>query len=443
MVSEHKFTPVSDIPKIVAASRATFLTHRTQSLEFRKEQLRALYLLVSENSADLTGAIRADLNRPSDFEIPTCLRVIKSFIENLESLVEPQKATGLIGTDKSFVRLSPLGTVLIIGAWNFPIMLVIEPLAGAIAAGNTAIVKPSEVSVTSDTLLTRLLRKYMDPSVVAVVNGGAEETTVLLKERFDHIFYTGGVAVAKIVMQAAAKNLTPVTLELGGKCPAIVTDKTDLAKAAQKIAGWKALNCGQVCLSVDYVLCPRHLQDELIKNLIGTWQHMYGKDAKQSDVYPRIITKRQLERLEKVLSVAKKENKVVYGGESDLSNRYMAPTILTDVKLEDTIMEEEIFGPLLPIIDCEDIQGAVDVVNKGEHPLALYLFSDDPVHVEKVLSETRSGGVIVNDIATHFSNHSLPFGGVGHSGIGNYHGKYSVETFSHKRAVMVRSQAHL
>jgi len=262
-------------------------------------------------------------------------------------------------------------------------MLVIEPLAGAIAAGNTAVVKPSEVSAHSDAILTRLLRKYMDPTVVSVVNGGAEETTVLLKERFDHIFYTGSTVVGKIIMQAAAKHLTPVTLELGGKCPAIVTDKTDIAKAAQRIAGWKAINCGQVCLTVDYVLCPRHLQEDLIKNLVGTWQHLYGQDAKQSETYPRIISKRQLERLEKVLSVARKENKVVYGGESDLSIRYMAPTIITDVKPGDAIMEEEIFGPLLPIIVYDDLQSAIDIINKGEYPLGLYLFTDDAAQVEK------------------------------------------------------------
>ncbi|KAG0042461.1 Aldehyde dehydrogenase, dimeric NADP-preferring, partial [Gryganskiella cystojenkinii] len=277
------FTPVSAIPKIVAESRASFLTHRTQSLEFRKEQLRALQALVNENADELTAAIQKDLNRPSDFEIPTCKAACKLFLENLDSLVENQKARGLHESDDCYVRLSPLGSVLIIGPWNFPIMLVVEPLAGAIAAGNTVVVKPSEVAAHSGALLSQLLVKYMDPRVVAVVNGGAEETTALLKERFDHIFYTGGTAVGKIVMQAAAKNLTPVTLELGGKCPAIVTHKTDLVKAGQKIAGWKAMNCGQVCLSVDYILCPRDLQQDLIKVIVGTWQHMFGEDSKQSD----------------------------------------------------------------------------------------------------------------------------------------------------------------
>ncbi|KAF9990702.1 aldehyde dehydrogenase 3, member A2 [Mortierella antarctica] len=438
-----EYTPVQAIPKIVANSRASFLTHRTQALEFRKEQLRALQRMVSENSEELINAIYSDLKRSSDFEIPTCIKVCQEFIDHLETLTQNQKAAALAENDDCYVRLSPLGSVLIIGAWNFPIMLVLEPLAGAIAAGNTCVIKPSEVSQTSATVLTRLLQQYMDPQVVAVINGGAEETTALLKERFDHIFYTGGTEVGRIVMMAAAKNLTPVTLELGGKCPVIVSAKSDLAKAAQTIAGWKAMNCGQICLTVDYVLCPKHLQEELIKNVIGTWQHLYGANPKEAKNYAKVVSKRQHERLVKVLKAVEGENKIVYGGKYDVDHLYIEPTIVTNVSLNDEIMKHEIFGPILPIVACEDLDEAIRIINTQEHALNMNIFTNDKAEVERVLRETRSGAVNVNDVAAHFGHHALPFGGVGHSGTGNYHGKYSIDTFSHKRAVMVRNMAHL
>ncbi|KAK3835454.1 MAG: aldehyde dehydrogenase, dimeric NADP-preferring [Linnemannia gamsii] len=437
-----EYTPVHSIPKIVADARANFLTHRTQSLEFRKQQLRALLRLLEENAEALKGSILADLNRAADFEIPTCIQATKDFIDNLEKYTQNQKGTNVAEKDESYVRLSPLGTVLVIGAWNFPIMLNLEPLAGALAAGNTVIIKPSENSEHSARLLTQLVEKYMDPSVVSVVNGGVEETTVLLQHRFDHIIYTGSTQVGRIVMQAAAKHLTPVTLELGGKCPAIIGSSADIGKAAQKIAGWKTGNCGQICLSVDYVLCPKHLQEPLIKAIIGTWQHLFGQNIKDNKSYPKIINKRQHARLEGLLKAVKAENKVVFGGNSDAENLYIEPTIVTGVSLKDTIMQDEIFGPILPIITSGSLAESINIINGGEHPLGLYLFSEDKDEVEEVLTKTRSGAAIVNDVASHFLNHSLPFGGVGNSGIGRYHGKYSIEAFSHQRAVMVRS-SHL
>ncbi|KAG0346272.1 aldehyde dehydrogenase 3, member A2 [Podila humilis] len=438
-----EYTPVSAIPKIVASMRASFLTHRTQSLEFRKEQLRALLRAVVENEDAMFAAIRADLNRQKDNEVDVIKSSLKNFIDNLETLVKTSYFPGFHEKDECSVRMTPLGTVLVIGAWNYPMMLNLDPVAGAIAAGNVVILKPSEVSTHSAALLTQIVQKYMDPSVIQVVNGGVDETTVLLKERFDHIFYTGGTQVGRIVMMAAAKNLTPVTLELGGKCPAIITENTNIAKAAQKIAGVKTTNCGQICLTVDYVLCPTHLRESLIQAIIATWKHMYGEDAATCATYPKIISTRQAERLEKLLSAVKGQNTVVHGGRSDVQKRFIEPTIVTGVTLKDEIMQDEIFGPILPIIDCDNLQGAIDIVNQNEHPLALYIFSDNKDEIEKVLRETRSGGVTVNECATHFYNDNLPFGGVGHSGIGNYHGKYSLDTFSHKRAVMIRSQAHL
>ncbi|KAF9428464.1 aldehyde dehydrogenase 3, member A2 [Podila epigama] len=437
------YTPVSEIPKIVAGMRQSFLTHRTQSLEYRKNQLRALLQGVVENEDAMVAAIQADLNRAKDTEIPVIKGTIQGFINNLEALTQPSIVPGLHEKDDCSVRLSPLGTVLVIGAWNFPMMLNLDPVAGAIAAGNVVILKPSEVSVNSARVLTDLIQKYMDPNVIKVVNGGVDETPALLRERFDHIFYTGGTQVGRIVMQAAAKHLTPVTLELGGKCPVIVTESTDLVKAARTIAGAKTSNCGQICLTVDYVLCPKHLREPLIQAVIATWQHLFTSDASSSSNYPKIINVRQAERLDKLLTIAKEQNKVAYGGHTDVAKRYIEPTIVADVRLEDEIMRDEIFGPILPIIDCDSVQQAVDIINTKEHPLVLYMFTNNKDDVEKVLRETRSGGVVVNGIGAHFYNHNLPFGGVGNSGIGNYHGKYSIDTFSHKRAVMVRNQAHL
>ncbi|KAF9344514.1 Aldehyde dehydrogenase, dimeric NADP-preferring [Mortierella sp. AD094] len=433
-----EYTPTSSIPKarkqlksfhskykgcqepIVSNARASFLTHRTQSLEFRKEQLRALQRMMSENQDEVVKAIKADLNRSKDFEVPSIIATCEDFINNLESLTENRKVEGQKESDDCYIRLSPLGVVLIISAWNLPFGLILEPLAGAIAAGNVAVIKPSECSENSARVMTHLFNKYLDPSVVSVVNGGVEETTILLQQRFDHILYTGNSEVAKIIMAAAAKHLTPVTLELGGKCPLIITERADLADAAKKIAFWKTLFCGQVCITVDYILCPKHLQDELIQNVIGVWKHLFGEDIKASEGYPKIINKRQHERLEKLLEKVKSQNTIVFGGRTDVEKLFVEPTIVTNVSPDDEIMKNEIFGPILPIITCETIDSALEIIGRHELPLGVYLFSD-----KKELADRHN---------------NLPFGGVGHSGMGNYHGKFSIDTFSHKRAVLIRTQ---
>ncbi|KAG0304966.1 aldehyde dehydrogenase 3, member A2, partial [Dissophora globulifera] len=418
-----QYTSPSAIPKIVADLRISFRTHRTQSLEFRKEQLRALQRGLEEFDNEFEVAIKADLNRSSKLDVSMVARVIQATLDKLDELAADRAASGLNESDKSFVRLSPLGTVLIIGAWNFPILLTLDPLVGAIAAGNTCVLKPSEVSEHSAAALTRMLVKFMDPTVVQVINGGVEETTVLLKERFDHIFYTGNTPVGKIVMEAASKHLTPVTLELGGKCPALITEHTDIALAAQRIAYWKTANAGQVCISVDYVLCPKHLQDDLIKNVIGAWGVLFGNDFRASDMYPRIVSTRQFDRISKLMKAAEEQNKIVFGGKSEAGNLYIEPTIVTDVSEQDDLMQSELFAPILPIITYETFDDALDIINRQEHALSVNIFSDNQDQVDR--------------------DESLPFGGVGHSGMGNYHGKYSIETFSHQRAVMIRDQAHL
>lgn len=442
-------TPIGDIPKIVAALRESFMTHHTQSLENRKIHLRALEKCLTENQDEIVAAIYKDLHRPKDFEVALSIKACKNFIDNLETMTQSQKGSSVNPTDDCYVRYSPLGTVLIIGTWNFPTSLLLIPLAGAIAAGNTVIIKPSEVAPACAEVVTRLISQHMDPSIVRVVHGGVEETKALLEERFDHILYTGNTTVARSIMTAAAKHLTPVTLELGGKCPAIITDNLsseELKTAAGRIAYFKTMNAGQVCISVDYILCPKSRQEELIQYLVGTWKAVFGEDLRVSENYPRIINKRQFDRLERLLNSVKKkdsQNKIVYGGRLDANDLFIEPTIVTGVSLEDELMESEIFGPILPIITCESLDEAIKIVNSQESPLNMNLFTNRKEDTERFLRETRSGAVNVNEVSAHYSNHSLPFGGVGNSGIGNYHGRFSIETFSHKRAIIVRGQSHL
>ncbi|KAF9166120.1 aldehyde dehydrogenase 3, member A2 [Actinomortierella ambigua] len=438
-----EYTPVEAIPKIVDDSRKTFQSHRTQSLKVRKEQIAALERLVVENEDAINNAIHADLGRRSTFEFGTLIEAIRALKNHdMDFQTKDQHEKGEKEADKAFVRLSPKGNVLIIGAWNFPFLLTLEPLAGAIAAGNTAIIKPSELAVHSMRLMMQLVPKYMDKSIVQIVTGGAKETGALLQERFDHIFYTGGTEVGRIVMQAAAKHLTPVTLELGGKCPVIIAKDADLQKAAMAIAGWKSTNSGQICLAPDYLLCPKELQPALIQQMIGVWHHLYGENPTDHDDYAHVINQRHFERLVTLMEMTKKESKMVHGGRTNPARLTIEPTVFTGVKLTDTIMKDEIFGPLLPIIDCESMDDAIKIINTTEYPLSLFMYTEDDANVQRVLNETRSGGVSVNDIAANFTNAALPFGGCGNSGMGAYHGRYSIETFSHRRAVVVR-KSHL
>ncbi|KAF9204117.1 aldehyde dehydrogenase 3, member A2 [Haplosporangium sp. Z 27] len=413
-----EYTPTNQIAPIVDSVRKSFKTHKTQSLEYRKEQLRELLRLINKFTPQFTEAVKLDLNRPVDFELAGIVGACENYINNLESLTADRKAASEKDSDDCYVRLSPLGTFLIIGTWNIPIASILEPLAGAIAAGNVAVVKPSESSENSNRVLAQFFSEF-NPNVARAVIGGIEESTILLQERFDHIFYTGNTEVAKIIMAAASKHLTPVTLELGGKCPVIITEHGDITDAANKIAFWKLVICGQACVTADYVLCPKHLQEELIQKVIGVWKHLHGENIIDSKEYPTIINKRQHQRLQNLLQKAKTQNKIVFGGRADEEKLIVEPTIVTDVSPDDDIMKQEIFGPILPIITSETFDGSLEIVNRFELPLSLYLFSKNKEEIDQ------------------YSN--LPFGGVGHSGMGNYHGKFSIDTFSHHRAVLVRN----
>jgi aldehyde dehydrogenase (NAD+) len=326
---------------------------------------------------------------------------------------------------------------LIIAPWNYPLQLSLGPLVGALAAGNCAVLKPSELAPATARLLAERLPGYLDPACVRVVEGEVAETTALLAERFDHIFYTGNGAVGRIVLEAAAKHLTPVTLELGGKSPCYVDASADLAVAARRIAWGKFFNAGQTCIAPDYVLAHAAIRDRLLDLLRATLRDFYGDDPRTSPDYARIVNARHHRRLSALLGAGT----VVVGGESDEAQRYLAPTVLADVPPDAPVMREEIFGPILPVLAVADADAAIAFVNARPKPLALYLFAADRAVEERVLARTSSGGATVNHVMLHFLVPELGFGGVGPSGMGAYHGRASFEVFSHRKGVLRQSTA--
>ncbi|NXQ95815.1 AL3A2 dehydrogenase, partial [Sagittarius serpentarius] len=426
--------------QVVGRARAAFNSGRCRSLEFRMQQLKALERMVQEKEKEILAAIQADLHKSwlnaYSHEILTVLGELALAMDKLPSWAAPQpvKRNLLTMRDEAYICLEPLGVVLIIGAWNYPFVLVMQPLIGAIAAGNAVVVKPSEISENTAQLVADLLPQYIDQELYPVVTGGVPETTELLTQRFDHILYTGSSTVGKIVMAAAAKHLTPVTLELGGKTPCYIDKDCDLAVACRRITWGKYMNCGQTCIAPDYVLCDPSIQSKVVENIKATLQEFYGEDAKSSPDYERIVNKHHFKRILGLLE----GQKVAHGGEADEASCFIAPTILTDVAPESKVMEEEIFGPVLPILTVKSVDEAIEFINRREKPLALYVFSKNKKLIKRVISETSSGGVTGNDVIMHFFLSTLPFGGVGNSGMGAYHGKHSFETFSHRRACLIK-----
>ncbi|XP_054994471.1 aldehyde dehydrogenase family 3 member A2 isoform X2 [Sorex araneus] len=421
--------------------RDAFRSGRSRPLKFRLQQLEALRRMVQEREKDILAAICADLGKSElnaySHEVITILGEIDLVLEKLPEWVtpEPAKKNLLTMMDEAYVQPEPLGVVLIIGAWNYPIVLTIQPLIGAIAAGNAAIIKPSELSENTAKVLDKLLPQYLDQDLYVVINGGVPETTELLKQRFDHILYTGNTAVGKIVMEAAAKYLTPVTLELGGKSPCYIDRDCDLDVACRRIAWGKYMNCGQTCIAPDYVLCEPSLQSQVVQKIKETVKEFYGENIKESPDYERIINLRHFKRIQSLLE----GQKIAFGGEMDEATRYIAPIILTDVNPETKVMQEEIFGPILPIVPIKNVDEAINFINDREKPLAFYVFSRNNKLIKRMINETSSGGVTANDVIMHFTLNSLPFGGVGSSGMGAYHGKHSFDTFSHLRPCLLKS----
>ncbi|BAY63816.1 aldehyde dehydrogenase [Calothrix brevissima NIES-22] len=428
------------INDIIRKQREFFQTGKTKDVAFRIEQLKILKQAVLENEQAIIQALKADLNKPEFEAYATEILVYKEIdyaIKHIKTWTKPQKAA----VPLEFLQYSakiypdPLGVVLIIGPWNYPFNLMIGPLVGAIAAGNCTILKPSELAPHTSSLLAGIIAKYFDPAYIALIEGGVETSQNLLAEKFDYIFFTGGTNVGRIVMEAAAKHLTPVTLELGGKSPCIVDTEINLEHTIKRIIWGKFVNAGQTCIAPDYILVDKKIKTNLVDGLKKTIKEFYGDNPETSPDYARIISAKHFDRLVNLLN----NGEVIIGGETNPAERYIAPTLLENVSLDNAIMQEEIFGPILPIIEYDDIKEAIALINSRPKPLALYLFSQNKNLQQRILQETTSGGVCLNDTIMQYGVSSLPFGGVGDSGIGSYHGKASFDTFSHRKSVLQNS----
>ncbi|MBF2003791.1 MAG: aldehyde dehydrogenase [Synechococcales cyanobacterium M58_A2018_015] len=427
------------IGAIVRRQRAFFNSGQTKSLEFRLTQLKALRQAVIDHQAAVLQALRADFNKPELEAFLTEIGVTKEIdyaIKHLRRWMQPQRAAVPLEQRPAKARIypEPLGVVLIIGPWNYPFQLMIAPLVAAIAAGNCALLKPSEVAPHTSRVVAELVQKTFAPEYIATVEGGVEVSQAVLEEKFDHIFFTGGTAIGKIVMAAAAKHLTPVTLELGGKSPCIVDADVQIEYTAKRIAWGKFLNAGQTCIAPDYLLVDRRIKSDLLQALKTAVQEFYGDDPAQSPDYARLVNSKHYTRVAHLIQ----DGTIVIGGETNPDERYIAPTILTDVSPDAPVMQEEIFGPVLPVLEYDTLDDAIAFVNARPKPLALYLFSRNRAIQERVLQETSSGGVCINDTIMQIAPSSLPFGGVGDSGIGSYHGKAGFDTFSHYKSVLVK-----
>ena len=441
-VAEMRTAP-GNIPAFVHTLRKTFASGRTKPRAWRDGQLARLDALFAEKGDELLAALEADLGK-SPFEgwlseLAFLRKEIAHTRRHLGRWMRPEKVPTPLAYQpgKSMVVREPLGVVLIIAPWNYPLQLAIGPLVAAIAAGNCALVKPSEVAPHTSAAIARFLPMYLDPLAVAVVEGGVVETSALLAERFDHIFYTGNGAVSRIVMAAAVKHLTPVTLELGGKSPTIVDASADLEVTARRIVWGKFFNAGQTCVAPDYVLVDRRVEERLLAALVKTVRDFFGEDPKTTKDYSRIVNIKHHRRLVAYLG----DGELVCGGEADEKERYIAPTILRNVKPSAAIMADEIFGPILPVIGVGSVDEAIAFVNGRPKPLALYVFTGDKQVADAVLGQTSSGGACVNDVVIHLAIPELPFGGVGESGMGAYHGKTGFETFTHRKAVLAKVTA--
>jgi aldehyde dehydrogenase (NAD+) len=429
------------IPKMVAASRDAFNKGALRTVAQRKAAIRKVVTMVKECESKFVAATMADMSKPSFETKVTELAMVNheafNALDNLEAWTGPQKVDveGIQHLDTQYVRRDPLGVVLIIGAWNYPLQLTLVGMIGAIAGGNTVVLKPSELSPETAKVLAESIPKYLPAEVVCVVEGAVEETTALLEQRFDHILYTGGSRVAKIIMAAAAKNLTPVTLELGGKSPCIVDSGVDVATVARRVMWGRLVNCGQTCIAPDYILVKPSMKAQLVAELAKAREAFMGSDPQASKDYGRIINDMHFDRLVGLM----KGGKVVVGGEHDKKSRFIAPTVLDDVDLSSPLMTDEIFGPLLPLVPYNTVDEAIAFINQRDKPLALYVFSNDKNVVNKVESMTSSGAFTVNDCLMHALVAGLPFGGVGNSGMGAYHGKHTFTTFTHPKAVLKKA----
>ncbi|WP_030022482.1 aldehyde dehydrogenase family protein [Streptomyces monomycini] len=428
---------------VVARLRATFRTGRTAPLEWRTDQLRRLRALLTEHGKDLAAALYEDLGKGETeayrTEIDFTLREIDHTLDHLAEWLRPEAAPvppHLSGAE-AWTVYDPLGVVLVIAPWNYPLQLLLAPMVGALASGNCVVAKPSEMAPATSAAVARLLPRFLDADAVAVVEGAVPETTALLEQHFDHIFYTGNGTVGRIVMRAAAEHLTPVTLELGGKSPAFVDRDTDTDAVAARLVAGKFLNAGQTCVAPDYVLTDPETAARLEPALARAVTALYGDDPAAAPNYSRIVNERHFDRLTGLLG----SGRTVTGGTYDRDRKYIAPTVLGGVAPDAPVMREEIFGPILPVVEVADLDAAIGFVNDRDKPLALYAFTESAETRRRLTGETSSGGLGFGLPVAHLTVSDLPFGGVGESGMGRYHGRYSIETFSHRKAVLSKPLA--
>ncbi|XP_071454782.1 aldehyde dehydrogenase, dimeric NADP-preferring isoform X1 [Hetaerina americana] len=428
--------------EVVQTARRAFASGRTKSVDFRIHQLKKLLQFYKEHTNDMIDALAKDLRKSKQesmvLEIDYLINDLLATIDSVKEWAKPDKPSKQFVNilDEVILLKEPYGVVLVIGAWNYPFQLCLVPVAGAIAAGNCVILKPSEVSSASAKLMADLLPRYLDQECYQVVTGGVPETTELLKNRFDYVFYTGSTAVGKIVRAAANEHLTPVTLELGGKSPVYLDSTVDMDKAVRRIMWGKTVNAGQTCIAPDYLLCTKAVGDEFVEKTKVILKEWYGENTKESPDFCRIISERHYQRLTRLM---KESGKIAVGGTSDASDLFIEPTILQDVSPSDPIMLEEIFGPILPIVNVNNAYEAIQFINAREKPLAMYIFTESTATRDQLMTNVSCGGICCNDVVMHFGVDSLPFGGVGQSGMGAYHGIHSFNTFSHMKGCLVKN----
>jgi aldehyde dehydrogenase (NAD+) len=435
---ETVHTPTVDVPATVRRLRETFASGRTRSIDWRKQQLRALERLMLENEPAVAAALEQDLGRKpfeawlADIastagEAKDAAKNVRKWMRRRYRLLEMSQLPG-----RGWVEYEPYGTVLIIGAWNFPFALTLGPAVGAIAAGNTMVLKPSEIAPASSALMAELVPKYLDSDAIAVIEGDGAVSQELIAQGFDHLLFTGGTEIGRKVYEGAASHLTPVTLELGGKSPVIVAADADIDVAAKRIAWTKLINSGQICIAPDYVVADAKIRDELVDKIKDAVTKFESADPSGK----RIVNQRHFDRL--TASLAATKGDVVIGGGSDSSKMCIQPTVVVDPDPAEPLMTDEIFGPILPVMTVQSLDDAISFVNSRPKPLAAYLFTKTKGIRERVIKEVPAGGMVVNHLLFHFATNKLPFGGVGPSGMGAYHGKFGFEEFSHKKSVMTK-----
>lgn len=432
-----------DVEQMIESQRAYYYTGATKPAEFRKAQLAQLKQSIKKYEPEVLEALRKDLGK-SEFEaysteVGFVLDSITNMTKNLDEWMEPEpvKTPIYLQPAKSFVMREPYGSVLIIGPFNYPFQLIMEPLIGAMIGGNCAIVKPSETTPNVAAIIKTIIEDVFPPYYIRVVEGEREEVTALIHASFDYIFFTGSVNVGKVIMKAASERLTPITLELGGKSPAIVDQTANLDLAAKRIAWGKLMNTGQTCVAPDYICVHESVKEEFMKKLKKTIRNFYGKDAQTSPDYGRIVSAQHFDRLSAIID--QEHGQIVYGGQRDRDDLYMEPVILDNIHWDSPSMEDEIFGPILPVITYNDLPALLRQIRKLPKPLSAYLFSESERAIEFFLDELPFGGGCINDTVSHVGSSYLPFGGIGTSGVNSYHGKHSFETFTHAKSILKKS----